>query len=113
MTWSGGYTTICRLCLQQDGFLLAIFNNHSAQNGIITAEHRSIQKKIVECTGLEVRTLFDLRLNDRYRLCFLMSNLATFNKTVDICMQECNSFSILSIAIVHALSTFFFATVLI
>lgn len=53
MVWSGSYTTICRLCLQQDGFLLAIFNNHSPQT-VTTSEHRSIQKKIAECTALEV-----------------------------------------------------------
>lgn len=60
MTWTGGYTTICRLCLQQDGFLLAIFNNHPSQSSIATTEHRSIQKKIAECTGLEVNVIIQL-----------------------------------------------------
>lgn len=51
MVWSNGLTTICRLCMQHDGFLLAIFNNHST---VGTSEHRSIQRKIAECTALEV-----------------------------------------------------------
>lgn len=37
--------------MQNDGFLLAIFNNHTS---IGQSEHRSIQKKIAECTALEV-----------------------------------------------------------
>ncbi|XP_066253525.1 zinc finger protein ZFP2-like [Euwallacea similis] len=42
------YATICRLCLQKDGFMLGIFNN-------IQGKEKSISKKIVDCTALSVR----------------------------------------------------------
>lgn len=46
------YATICRLCLQKDGFMLGIFNN-------IHGNEKSIAKKIVDCTALSVsRTCF-------------------------------------------------------
>lgn len=41
------YATICRLCLQNDGFMLGIFNH-------IQGKEKSISKKITDCTALEV-----------------------------------------------------------
>lgn len=41
------YATICRLCLQRDGFMLGIFNH-------IQGREKSIYKKIMDCTALEV-----------------------------------------------------------
>lgn len=41
------YATICRLCLQRDGFMLGIFNR-------IQGKEKSIYKKIMDCTALEV-----------------------------------------------------------
>lgn len=41
------YATICRLCLQKDGYMLGIFNN-------IQGKDKSISKKIVDCTALPV-----------------------------------------------------------
>lgn len=41
------YATICRLCLQKDGFMLGIFNH-------IQGRDRSIYKKIMDCTALQV-----------------------------------------------------------
>lgn len=45
------YATICRLCLQKDGFMLGIFNN-------IQGKEKSISKKIVDCTALSVSLFF-------------------------------------------------------
>ncbi|XP_022912163.2 zinc finger protein 883-like isoform X1 [Onthophagus taurus] len=42
-----GYATICRLCLQRDGFMLGIFNH-------IQGKEKSIYKKIMDCTALEI-----------------------------------------------------------
>ncbi|KRT82050.1 zinc-finger associated domain containing protein [Oryctes borbonicus] len=42
-----GYATICRLCLQKDGFMLGIFNH-------IQGKEKSIYKKIMDCTALEI-----------------------------------------------------------
>lgn len=47
--WSN-YATICRLCLQRDGFMLGIFNH-------IQGKEKSIYKKIIDCTALEVNIL--------------------------------------------------------
>ncbi|CAG9858455.1 unnamed protein product [Phyllotreta striolata] len=44
--WSG-YSTMCRLCLQKDGFMLGIFNH-------IQGKDRSIYKKIIDCTALQI-----------------------------------------------------------
>lgn len=41
------YTTICRLCMQRDGFMLGIFNH-------IQGKDCSIHKKIMDCTALEI-----------------------------------------------------------
>ncbi|XP_028132835.1 gastrula zinc finger protein XlCGF26.1 [Diabrotica virgifera virgifera] len=41
------YATICRLCLQKDGFMLGIFNH-------IQGKDRSIYKKIIDCTALQI-----------------------------------------------------------
>ncbi|XP_017774831.1 PREDICTED: zinc finger protein 436 isoform X2 [Nicrophorus vespilloides] len=45
--WSG-YTTICRLCMQRDGFMLGIFNH-------IQGKEKSISRKIMDCTALEIQ----------------------------------------------------------
>lgn len=42
-----GFTTICRLCLHRDGFMLGIFNR-------IQGMEKSIYKKIIDCTSLKV-----------------------------------------------------------
>lgn len=52
------YATICRLCLQKDGFMLGIFNN-------IQGKEKSISKKIVDCTALPVS---NERVSIYYRL---------------------------------------------
>ena len=41
------YATICRLCLQKDGYMLGIFNH-------IQGKDKSIYKKIIDCTALQV-----------------------------------------------------------
>nr|XP_023025905.1 zinc finger protein 665-like [Leptinotarsa decemlineata] len=41
------YATICRLCLQKDGYMLGIFNH-------IQGKDRSIHKKIIDCTALQI-----------------------------------------------------------
>ncbi|XP_056637160.1 gastrula zinc finger protein XlCGF26.1-like [Diorhabda sublineata] len=41
------YATICRLCLQKDGFMLGIFNH-------IQGKDKSIYKKIMDCTALQI-----------------------------------------------------------
>ncbi|CAH0559042.1 unnamed protein product [Brassicogethes aeneus] len=41
------YATICRLCLQKDGFMLGIFNH-------IQGKDKSIYKKIIDCTALQI-----------------------------------------------------------
>ncbi|CAH1990891.1 unnamed protein product [Acanthoscelides obtectus] len=41
------YSTICRLCLQKDGFMLGIFNH-------IQGKDKSIYKKIIDCTALQI-----------------------------------------------------------
>ncbi|KAF7270330.1 piragua [Rhynchophorus ferrugineus] len=71
------YATICRLCLQKDGFMLGIFNN-------IQGKEKSISKKIVDCTALSVhqgdglpnvichRCLFKIEFCLEFRqLCFI------------------------------------------
>nr|XP_008198699.2 PREDICTED: zinc finger protein 883 [Tribolium castaneum] len=45
-TWRT-YATICRLCLQKDGFMLGIFNN-------VQGKDKSIYKKIIDCTALQI-----------------------------------------------------------
>lgn len=45
-TWRT-YATICRLCLQKDGFMLGIFNH-------LQGKDKSIHKKIIDCTALQV-----------------------------------------------------------
>ncbi|KAJ8972562.1 hypothetical protein NQ317_010826 [Molorchus minor] len=40
------YATVCRLCLQKDGFMLGIFNH-------IQGKDKSIHKKIIDCTALQ------------------------------------------------------------
>ncbi|KAJ8921856.1 hypothetical protein NQ315_008488 [Exocentrus adspersus] len=41
------YATICRLCLQKDGFMLGIFNH-------LQSKDKSIYKKIIDCTALQI-----------------------------------------------------------
>lgn len=41
------YATICRLCLQKDGFMFGIFNHNSGNE-------KSLYKKIVDCTALQI-----------------------------------------------------------
>ncbi|XP_050300290.1 zinc finger protein 271-like [Anthonomus grandis grandis] len=41
------YATVCRLCMQKDGFMLGIYNN-------VQGKDKSISKKIVDCTALSV-----------------------------------------------------------
>ncbi|XP_044756622.1 zinc finger protein 28-like [Coccinella septempunctata] len=41
------YATICRLCLQKDGFMFGIFNQNSGNE-------KSLYKKIVDCTALQI-----------------------------------------------------------
>lgn len=48
MAWAN-YVMICRLCMQHDGVLVGIFNDHMNKG-----TDRSILKKIVDFTALEV-----------------------------------------------------------
>ncbi|KAL3278289.1 hypothetical protein HHI36_013623 [Cryptolaemus montrouzieri] len=41
------YATICRLCLQKDGFMFGIFNHNNGKE-------KSLYKKIVDCTALQI-----------------------------------------------------------
>lgn len=41
------YATICRLCMQRDGFMLGIFNH-------IRGKEKSIYRKIMDCTDLQI-----------------------------------------------------------
>lgn len=41
------YATICRLCLQRDGFMFGIFNQNNVRD-------KSIFKKIIDCTALKI-----------------------------------------------------------
>ncbi|KAK9891822.1 hypothetical protein WA026_016620 [Henosepilachna vigintioctopunctata] len=45
-TWRS-YATICRLCLQKDGFMFGIFNHNNGKE-------KSLYKKIVDCTALQI-----------------------------------------------------------
>ncbi|CAH1379742.1 hypothetical protein MTP99_003580 [Tenebrio molitor] len=45
-TWRS-YATMCRLCLQKDGYMLGIFNH-------IQGKDKSIYKKIIDCTALQI-----------------------------------------------------------
>ncbi|KAG5888108.1 hypothetical protein JTB14_023402 [Gonioctena quinquepunctata] len=84
------YATICRLCLQKDGFMLGIFNH-------IQGKDRSIYKKIIDCTALQIshgdglpnvichRCLFKIEFCLEFRqLCFMsdatLRQLAGVNK---------------------------------
>ncbi|XP_018570213.1 zinc finger protein 2 [Anoplophora glabripennis] len=75
-TWRS-YATICRLCLQKDGFMLGIFNH-------IQGKDKSIYKKIIDCTALQIshgdglpnvichRCLFKIEFCLEFRqLCFM------------------------------------------
>lgn len=60
----GSYATICRLCMQRDGFMLGIFNH-------FRGKERSIYRKIMDCTELQVigARFFDRRLALDGRFC--------------------------------------------
>ncbi|KAL1490797.1 hypothetical protein ABEB36_013433 [Hypothenemus hampei] len=86
------YATICRLCLQKDGFMLGIFNN-------IQGKEKSISKKIVDCTALSVRQgdglpnvichrcLFKIEFCLEFRqLCFISD--ATLRQLNDISKEQ-------------------------
>ncbi|CAH1176192.1 unnamed protein product [Phaedon cochleariae] len=91
-TWRS-YATICRLCLQKDGFMLGIFNH-------IQGKDRSIYKKIIDCTALQIahgdglpnvichRCLYKIEFCLEFRqLCFMsdatLRQLAAANKEND------------------------------